>query len=307
MNKNLHFTYFGLEDRLRKFKNHNVQNLDVSLIVSLEKDYYMGENMKLIMKDLKGLFKNKKIIIDIDGETNEFKINYLNLQLGDTLNWHTFYYRYCIDYFEKHNIDKEELIPENIRKQFKENAHIAGINEGKQWFIDNLEAIQLFSDEKQLTKDFNLTDGITTIFEETDYTPKLQLTCYSYWYKHSRYYEIEKSLKELCSMENSLIDDCYKFEAERFFIRLSKRNETPKFKDLFLKQSYKYLFDETMPSVIENSSNNPNNYMDLYFGGLTPAHITIYDGKRAKKNPIIQQYLKTSLKGLNDAEWVTIK
>lgn len=304
---NLHFSYLGLNERLYQFHERGVKDIDCSLLISLEKEYYEGENMKLIMKDLRELMKGKKILMDYNGIKQEFKINQLNLQLGDTLNRHMFYYRFCTKYFDEHKIYKEELIPLEIREKFNQDSYIAGTKEGKDWFRDNLEAIQLFSDQKKLTKDFEISDGITTIFEETENTPKLVITSYGYWYKHPRYNEIEKALEDLCNMKEQFINNCYKFEAERFLLRLEKRNEAPKYKDLFLKQSYKYLFDETIPSVIENGKNIPNNHIDLYSSGLTPAHLTIYEGKKAKNSILTQDYLKNLLNGLNDSDWITIK
>ena len=122
-NESLFFDYLDLESILKRFYNDGVDRIDVTLIliISLEKDYYMGENMKLIMSDLRRLMNNKEIVWNVDGKLEKFKVDKLSLQVGDVLNRHMFYYRHCADYFDKHNIDQEELIPLEIRKDFEEN------------------------------------------------------------------------------------------------------------------------------------------------------------------------------------------
>ena len=61
MNNNrelLHFNYLNLDEILNKFYEKNIDNVDLQLLISLEKDYYIGENMKLIMSDIRKLTKN---------------------------------------------------------------------------------------------------------------------------------------------------------------------------------------------------------------------------------------------------------
>lgn len=303
----LHFSYLGLDERLRQFRDNNVRDININLIISLEKEYYMGENMKLIMQDLRKLMDGKKIIRELDGKLEEFYIKKLGLFVGDTLNHHMFYYRHCANYFDKHNIDEEELIPLKTRQEFEKISYLEGTQEGKDWFKDNLEAIQLFSNEKQLTKDFIITDDITTIFEETETTPGLEYICYNHWYSHPRYKEIEKNLNELVNMEYSVIKKSYNHEAEYFYDRLNKRGETPKYKNLFIKQSFKYLVDETMPAVILNSKKNPNNFFDMYYYGKLPKHFEVYGGKRAKNNKLIQEKIKNTLKGIDNVGYISLR
>lgn len=303
----LYFLYLGLDERLKQFRDNNVRDIDINLIISLEKEYYMGENMKLIMRDLRKLMDGKKIIRELDGKLEEFYIKKLGLFVGDTLNHYMFYYRHCANYFDEHNIDEEELIPLKTRQEFEKISYLEGTQEGKDWFKDNLEAIQLFSDEKQLTKDFIITDDITTIFEETETTPGLEYICYNHWYNHPRYKEIEKDLHELINMEDSIINRCYDYEAEYFYDRLDKRGETPKYKDLFVQQSKKYLIDETIPTVIINSKKNPNNFFDMYYYGKLPHHLEVYKGKKTKKNEKIQKYIKEKFPKIDDCFQISIR
>lgn len=304
--ENCYFNYLNLYETLYRFYQNGVDNIDVTLIISLEKEYYMGENMKHIMEDLKRLMKNKKILLDYNGIKEEFKVNKLQIKVGDVLNRHTFYYRYCVDFFKKYNVDNENLIPLEVKKEFEQRAYEAGKQEGKDWFRDNIEAINLFSNDKILKKDFVIGDDITSVFEETEETPPVCYICYEHWLKHPRYKIIEKALKELCEMENSIIHRCYLHEADYFFERLDVRGETPEYKDLFLQQSYKYLFDETMPPTIRNEK-VPNNHFDIYYFGLIPRHLSIYQGKKAKHNETIQRYVKTDLHGIDQCSQISIR
>ena len=290
----LYFNYLNLEEILNKFHKSNINNVDLTLIISLEKDYYMGENMKLIMSDLRRLMNNKEIVWNIDGKLEKFKIRTLRFDVGDVLNRHMFYYRHCADYFDKNNIDQEELIPLEIRKDFEEKSYIEGKEEGKDWFKSNIDAFNLFSNEKVLTKDYYIGDDITTIFEETEDTPKLEYICYEHWYKHYNYNNIYEILLELTSKPDMIMDRCYVYEANYFYNRLSMRGETPKYKNTFIQQSKKYLIDETAAMVILNSANEPNNNFDMYYFGKLPHHFNVYYGKQAKNNQVLQDYIKNN-------------
>ena len=288
----MYFNYLDLEETLNKFCKDSISNVNLQLLISLEKDYYMGENMKLIMSDLRRLMNNKEIVWNIDGKLEKFKVNKLSLQVGDVLNRHMFYYRHCADYFDKHNIDQEELIPLEIRKDFEEKSYIEGKEEGKDWFKSNIDAFNSFSNEKVLTKDYYIGDDITTIFEETEDTPKLEYICYEHWYKQPEYKKIEEPLlKMIKDPRCSTIDRCYTHEAEYFYERLEKRNEAPKHKDLFVQQSRKYLIDETVPMIL-NTYNRTNNTIEIYYYGKLPMHLETYNSIKTKKNKAICNYIR---------------
>ena len=290
--ESLYFSYLNLEEILNKFYKNNINNVDLTLIISLEKDYYMGENMKLIMSDLRRLMNNKEIIWNINGKLEKFKVNKLSLWVADVLNRHMFYYRHCADYFDKHNIDQEGLIPLEVRKDFKERSYIEGKQEGKDWFKSNIDAFNLFSDEKVLTKDYYISDDITTLFEETESTPKLEFICYEYWLKHPEYKRIEEPLlKMIADPDCSAIDRCYTHEAEYFYERLEKRNEAPKYKDLFIQQSRKYLIDETVPLVFYTCK-PINDVIEFYYYGKLSMHLEMYNGARTKRNKAINNYIQ---------------
>lgn len=305
-NQNLFFNYLNLVETLNRFYKFDIDTVNVTLLVSLEREYYEGKNMKLIMSDLKHLFKNKEIICEINSKTEKFKINRLSLQVGDVLNRHMLYYRHCAQYFDEHNINDENLIPLEIREYFEKISYEEGKQEGKEWFKNNLKAFNLFSDEKVLTKDVYIGDDITEIFAETEDTPALDYICYEHWLsKEKRYKEIKEGILELCNINNSIISGCYDYEIECFLKRLERRNEAPKYTDLFIKQSLKYLIDETIPPTIENA--RKNNYFEIYYGGFLDQHIKVYNGRRALNNKVIRSYVRGKLNGIDKNTYITIK
>lgn len=307
MEENLYFGYLNLYDVLKKFYDNNVSDIKATLIISLEKEYYMGENMKFIMSDLRRLMKNKRIIWDIDGDKAEFKISNLRVFVCDSLNVHMFYYRHCAKYFDEHHIDDENLIPLEIRKKFEEISYRESREAGQVWFRDNIDAFNLFSNEKILTNNFQLDDYTTTVFEETNETPRLECVRYEQYYKLEEYYKILKAVENLKSNCN-FIDRCYTHEAEYFYNRLKSRNETPKYRDLFIQQSKKYLTDETVPAVMSNKNDVFNNHIDFYYYGKTPMHLEVYMGKQAEKNKLLNQYIQSGLlKGINDTNYVSLR
>ena len=95
-------------------------------------------------------------------------------------------------------------------------------------------------------------------------------------------------------MDNSVIDRCYNHEANYFYDRLERINKAPKYKDLFIQQSKKYLIDETPATALSNVFANDIKHktVSLYYGGKIPNHFTVYNGKEARKNSIISDLTK---------------
>lgn len=300
MDKELYYNYLNLSEVLEGFYKKNIDNIDLVLLISLENKYFTGDNFKLIMIDLKKLTKNKIIKY----KNKEFKINKLTLMIGDTLRRHVFYYNHCIEYFKQNNIDKEELIPIDIRKTFNSISYKDGILEGKKWFIQNLDSINSFSDNKKIDNNFKINDDITTIFEETDLMPKLEYMSYNHYYNDPKYKEIEDKLKHAIKISNGLISRCYNFEANTFCNRLIRRGEIIDFKELFIQQSKKYLFDETIPVAIRMSLNNN---CDIYYHSKTPLHCLIYNGKNVRNNKELNDYVLNNLNEIKQYIQVTMK
>ena len=307
MEKDLYFSYLFLSETLKKFYEENIDTINISLLISLEKDYYTGENMKLIMSDLRKLVHNKEIIWTVNFKKEKFKVKNLKIFVGDALNQHMFYYRHCADYFDKYNVSDEEQIPLDVRKHFKEISYEEGKQEGIDWFMNNIDALNKFSDEKVLTKDFELNNHITTLFEETDETPKLEFLRYEYYYDHDKYNNILNAVEDL-KVNCDFIDRVYFKEATYFYDRLKNRRETPKYKDLFIQQSIKYLTDETVPSVIEAQQQDPNNHTEFYYYGKIPMHLEVYRGKKSKNNSLLNHYINTGLlKGITDINHISLR
>lgn len=307
MEKDLYFSYLFLSETLKKFYEENIDTIDISLLISLERDYYAGENMKLIMSDLRKLVHNKEIIWTVNFKKEKFKVKNLKIFVGDALNQHMFYYRHCADYFDKHNVSDEEQIPLDLRKDFEKISRDEGKQEGIDWFMSNIDALNMFSDEKILTKNFEVNDHITTLFEETDETPKLEFLRYEYYYDHNKYNNILNAVENL-KANCDFIGRAYTNEAEYFYERLERRHETPKYKDLFVKQSEKYLTDETVPPVISTQNEKLNNHVDFYYYGKLPMHLGVYRGKKSKNCDMLNQYInKNVLTGITDINRVTLR
>ena len=305
------YSYLGLSDVLKSYSKTNIRELNITLLISLEKEYYMGENFKSIMRDLKSLF-NKKTIIYCDDQNKqiEFTIKKLSLLVGDALNQHMFYFKHCLQYFKDNNVYKEESIPQEIGDSFEKISIIEGIEEGKQWFKDNIDAINLFSDGQLITKNFEISDDITTIFPETDTTPALEYVCYNHYYKDSELYsEIIKHLYNIIKLSNGSVEGSYKHEANYFYKRLITRDheeilERPDVKDFFIKQSLKYLIDETIPAIMRIREGNS---FDLYFYGKPPEHFTIYNSKKVIKNSKLNDYIKNNLKEIRQYTQILLR
>lgn len=296
------FEYNNLNNILCDLYFNGIRDLDITLIISLEKEYYEGDNLKNILNSLKSLIKNKKLLLK---NGIEFKVNKLQFDVGDSLNRHMWYYRYCAEYFKKQKIDKEYLIPEEIRNEFKRLSYLVGRQQGREWFFNNARTIfNIFNNGN--INNVVLGDGVTRICDENEETPVIEYMCYDYWLNHPRYKEVENALLEVCSIEDSIIKRAYTRESEFFYDRLVRRNETPEYKDLFIKQSYKYLFDESIPATIKHSSFNDND-IEFYYNGRENNFSQVFKGKKVSNNKVIQEYLHSTLMGADKRKFVSIK
>ena len=300
MDNKLYYNYLNLSEVLEGFYKNNIDNITLTLLISLGNSYYMGDNFKMIISDLQKLLKGKIIKY----KDKEFKVNKLTLMVGDTLRRHVFYYNHCAEYFKKHNIDKEELIPLEIRKEFDNISYQDGLEESKEWLLKNIDGINSFSNDKKIDDSFKTNNDITTIFEETDLMQKLEYMSYNHYYNNPKYKDIENKLKVAMKISDGLINRCYDFEANTFCNRLLRRGEVIDFKDLFIQQSKKYLFDETIPVAIRMSLNNN---CDIYYHSNTPLHCIIYNGKNVKNNKELNEYVLNNLNEIRQYIQVTIK
>ncbi|MDD2840650.1 MAG: hypothetical protein PHY80_06095 [Rickettsiales bacterium] len=314
---NLEFNYLNLKKYLLKMYEQGIQEINLFLLVSLEKDYYQGGHFREIIQDLLNLSNNLIMDFDIlneDGkptgkktEKVKFKINKISLDVGDTANRWRWIYRYNEKYMLKNNLTNEEDIPQNIVEQIATQSYETAKQQGKDWFKDNaVDTLNLVvSKDNQITKDFQLSDGITEIFEGNYKIPQIEYICYDYWLNHPKYKIIEKVLLEVRNLENSIVEQAYDHEVKYYIARMDKKDVFAKFPEMFFKYSKIYQFDETIPMVIRHQ--DVKNNFEFYWFGRESCYTEVFRGRKAKNNEIIKHYLDNELKGIADRNYISIK
>lgn len=308
----LEFVYLDFNKYLFELYKQGIDNINILLLVSLERDYYEGENLKKILLDLKKL--SNELVCNFNGKKVKFKINQVEFDVGDVLNRHMWIYRYIENYLIENNMDYDCAVPQNIMIEFRDRAYSTGKQQGKDWFKNHaIESINkvLFDDEEKndislrIQEDFQLTDGVTQIYKGGKNFPKIQYNCYEYWLKHPKYKFIEKVLQEVRCLPNSILERAYNHEAEFFVDNLNKRGIPPKFPDLFKKYSKDYLIDESIEHTIiqQDVCNN----FEFYYRSMEPVHTKIFRTKKVKNNNVIQGYLQKDLFGIDRGNFITFK
>jgi hypothetical protein len=302
---NLNFKYLNLNKYLLKMYEQGIQDINLFLLISLEKEYYEDENLKKIIADLVKLSNN--IVLNINGKDIKFKVNKISLDVGDTLNRHNVMYRCNRDYMLKNNLIEEQQIPQHIKKEFEENSYNTSRQQGINWFRNHaIEAINsLLPSNKQINKNFQLTTGITEIFKGNDEVPAIDYICAEHWLKHQKYNRILEIINEIRNLPFSILEKCYNNEAKTFFDRLAKREEILNFVDMFVKYSKDYLIEETVEGALLHRENN--DILEFYYHGLEPNHYSVFKTNKAHKNKIIRNYLGNELAGILNVKRITIR
>ncbi|HSQ97871.1 MAG TPA: hypothetical protein VLL98_04090 [Rickettsiales bacterium] len=301
----LEFNYLNLRKYLLKMYEQGIQDINIFLLISLEKEYYQGENFKKIIQDFIKLSNN--LTLNIDGKDIKFKVNKISLDVGDTANKWRWIYRYNEKYMLEHNLDHEEDILENVVQEIANKSYETAKQQGKDWFKDHaVDTLNLIlPKDNQITKDFKLTDGITEIFQGNNEIPRIEYICYDYWANDPKYKTIEKALLEVRNLENSVIEQAYDHEVKYYIDRTSKKNECAKFPEMFFKYSKMYQFEETMPMVIKYQ--NVKNNFEFYWFGRESCYTEVFRGKKAQNNKIIKSNLENDLKGITNRRYISIK
>jgi hypothetical protein len=302
LNSQKFFIYKNLNEILYKLYQKNIHSITINLLISLEKEFYEGQNFKLILQDLQKLTEKRVINLNYKDIKTDFEVSKIQIEVGDILNRHVWYYRYCEEYMLDNGLNQEENIPEKIRKEFIKKSYESGKKQGEDWFKRNIDAINVLIPYKKLTADFQLNNEITSLYEGDNDNAELEFVCYEYWLNHLRYKTVEKALTEVRNLPNSIIERAYNHEANYFYERKSKKQNI-EFKGLFTKQSKAYLVDETIPVVIKHS--DANNAIEFYFGNESD-HTQVYKGKKINRDKNIIKYLNTSLKGVQKRNFVQI-
>lgn len=305
LEEGLEFNYLNLEKYLYKLYKQGIDNINILLLISLEKDYYEGDNFKRILKDLINLSNN--LICCFDDKEIKFKVNKISLDAGDTANRWRWIYRYNEKYMLEHNLTNEEDIPQNVVDEISLKSYETAKQQGKDWFMEHaLDAINLILPEnKKINKELQFNDRITTVFEGNNQIPTIDRICYDYWLNHPNYKKIEKAILELRKLENSVVEKSYDHDVNYFIERMAKRGEFAKFPKMFEKYSRLYVFDETMPMAMRHQE--AENNFEFYWFGREPSYIEVYQGKKARNNEKIKYYLENELKGVDTRNYIPIR
>lgn len=313
----LEFNYLNLRKYLFKMYKQGIQNINLFLLISLEKEYYQGENFEKIIQDFIKLSNNLVMEFDILDENGKptgkkteklkFKVNKISLDVGDTANRWRWIYRYNEKYMLENNLNNEEDIPQNIVEEIAKQSYETAKQQGKDWFKDNaVNALNLvLPKDNRITIDINLGDGITQIFKGNDKIPQIEYICYDYWLNDPKYKTIEKALLEVRNLENSVVEQAYDYEVKYYTERIGKRRVFVEFPEMFAKYNKIYLFDETIPMIMKNQD-ELNNF-EFYWFGTESKYTLVFKGKKAQNNEVIRHYINNELKGVTNRNYITIK
>ena len=177
INDNLAFKYLGLKKYLLELHQMGINDVNLFLLISLEKEYYEGDNLAKIINDLMKLSNN--LVLNINNEIVKFKVNKISFDVGDILNRHRWIYRYNEKYMLDNGLtdNQEDKIPLDVEEQIKAKAYETGKNQGFDWFKNNcVDAINIILPKnEQISKDLSLNNDITKIFNGNDNIPEIYL------------------------------------------------------------------------------------------------------------------------------------
>jgi hypothetical protein len=284
---------FILKENLSElFKNFSDKSFILNLAISIERDIY-NKHCNDFFEFIKTFVQNKNIS----------KCSCIQIDIGDTLNRHNWYYRYCEEYMIQNNLLSEKQIPSSTREEFYKKSYQKGREQGKEWFKNNIKAInQLIPKGYKLNRDFKLNDELTVLYKGDKNNPKIEYIRHEYWLKNTEYKDIKIIFNSICEQENFGIDKAIKRTANNFF-KLRKKNI--KYKDLFLQQSYSYILDESISTIIMNKQNN---CIEFYCGSEIPSIQTL-KGRKAQNSPIIKKLMEKGqpLEGADKRKFVSVK
>jgi hypothetical protein len=289
------FQYKLLEKFLNSSYKKNKPKI-FNLLISLDKSYYEKEFFNLLLKSFKDLILKYKIPV--------YKIRF---DVGDILNRHNIYYKYILEYIKKNNLNSFNQISKKISDDFYKKAYNYGKKQGEKWLKNNVEAInQLIPDRYKLSKDFKIGNGITTLYKGDKNNPAVEYICYEHWLKHPKYKTIKKTLQKICEEKNHPFKRAIQYEAEYFYERMSKKEKISD-KEFFLQQTKNYIFDETIPVIIKNSSQF--NLIEFYYGGRDLLTSLYFKGRKAQNNPEIKKLMEEGqpLEGADQRKFVSVK
>jgi hypothetical protein len=300
------FNYIKLDKILRNLDKSGVNSVELELLISMEQDYYTGNSFFKFIQGIGDTLLSNGYLLD--SLKNKYKVDKIRLKICDSLNRYNIYYRLASEYMLKNNLILEKQIPNKIKKDLEYKACLKGLEQGREWFKNNLDAInQLIPIKYKLKDDFVIGNKVSVLYEGDLKHPKLEYICYEHWVNHPKYKGVFNALKEVCVLNNgdNFIERAFKNEINYFTTRVKRRNGKILFSKFLDKKSYDYLFDETVSFIIEHGEQN--NLIELYFGGREIMPTEVFRGKKAQNDPIIQKYLQGPLKGADQRKFVSVK
>jgi hypothetical protein len=299
----MNFSYTNLDKFLLYFKENNINNIELELGISFGTAYYNGEKFNNFCEEIKRKFLRKNYY-ELDGF--KYKIDKFTILLADSINIHSIYCDEISKYLKKHNLTKESEISNNIKELIEKTLYKKSKEQGVKWLRKNIDSInKLLIEESKLQTDTELKNDITILYKGDKNHPKIELKSYDYYLNHLEYEQTEKALREVCKLKNNLIERAFQHEVDYYIERMKNRNEKIEFENLLRKQSYKYLFDETVSFIIKHREQN--NLIEFYIGGREIDPTLTFHGKKAQKDPIIQKYLQNELRGADQRKFVSVK
>jgi hypothetical protein len=265
----------------------------IDLPISIEKNFYNGKLFSVFIGQIKKLLKQYK--------SRKFPI--IKIDVGDSLNRHICYYRYCVEYMLKNNIKDVDEITTNIKEELKKKSYEAGLIQGNKWFKDNIRSInKLIPKNAKISNKTKLNNEITVLYEGCENNPKVEYVKYDYWLNHKDYKGIKCILDKL---KDSVIERAYDQAVNYYMERFYNKEHVIEFEELFRLQSKKYIKDECVAAILLYKE-CPNT-IEIYFGGREGSGTQVFKGKKAQNDPIIKKYLEGPLKCADKRRFIPVK
>jgi hypothetical protein len=297
-----------LQKFLELFAKINKNSIIINLPLSIDSKFYNNKNILLKFFELINFYA-KNGFEYLDKKTNfkkKFKVEEIQLDIGDTLNRHNFYFWEINHYMVKNNLINYSDIPKNIKEHSKIKSYQKAKNEGLKWFRNNIDIINiLLPKEKKINENFHIKDEKTIIYEGNKFHPKISYIRHDYWLNNKQYKNIQKNFINACKEKDSKIKNVFNVEATYFYNKVLK-NENFKIidKKFFIKNAEEYLKDEAIVFTILYKNNI--NLLEFYLGWENNFS-QAFRGKKIKKDKLMQKYLQNELKGADQRKFVSIK
>jgi hypothetical protein len=290
------------------FIKKDSSNIIINLPISIDSKFYNNKDVfKLLMELILGYAKHGVEYVDPkNDEEKVFKASEIQFDVGDVLNRHNIYFWDINEYMLKNNVSNYSKISEDIKSKFREKAYNKGAEQGLDWFKNNISAINiLMPEDKKICDSYTIEKSEVILYEGSENFPKITYIPYSYWLNHKKYNQVSESLKEVCGLDGSRIENVFRVEAEYFYEKLIKNNDVKIVdREFFVENAKEYLKDEAVAFITLYNGNN--NVIEFYLGWENNFSMA-FRGKRMRNDEVVQKYLRNELKGADQRKFVSVK